>query len=60
MSKIESSQQAAHHFLLNVGEARSIFAHLTKTIEDNQGATCVELELSELAKNLMGQIIFES
>ena len=46
--------------MLNVGEARSIFAHLTKTIEDNQGATCVELELSELAKNLMGQIIFES
>ncbi len=56
MSHLGSCLEAAHHFLLSEDEARTIFAHLTETIENNWRTVCEKAELGEMdRKRLWGR-----
>ena len=52
LSQLKPCLEAAKHFLLSEQNARSIFDHMTATIEQNWEAVCGEAELSEVDKKL--------
>jgi serine/threonine-protein kinase HipA len=53
LSQLKSCLLAANHFLLSEDDARTIFAHLTETIEQHWDAVCDEAEMSGVDKNLL-------
>ena len=53
MSRLSSSIQAAHHFLLSEQEARSVCDEQQRVIEKNWEAVCDEAELSEIDRKLL-------
>ncbi len=52
LSQLKTCLETAHHFLLSEDDARTIFAHVTGTIEHHWDAVCTEAEMSEVDKNL--------
>ncbi len=52
LSQLKTCLEAANHFLLSQNDARTVFGHLTETIEKHWDATCEEAELSEVDKKL--------
>ena len=52
MSQLKSCLDAANHFLLSEDDARTIFTHLTESIESHWDAVCEEAELGEVDKKL--------
>jgi serine/threonine-protein kinase HipA len=52
LSQLNTCLDAANHFLLSEDDARAIFDHLTKTIEQHWDAVCEEAELNEVDKKL--------
>jgi serine/threonine-protein kinase HipA len=52
LSQLQTCLKAAHYFLLSEDNARSIFAHITETIEQNWQPVCEEAELSEIDRRL--------
>jgi serine/threonine-protein kinase HipA len=52
LSQLQTCQKAAHYFLLSEDNARSIFAHITETIEHNWQPVCDVAELSEVDRRL--------
>ncbi|MFT5896486.1 MAG: serine/threonine-protein kinase HipA [bacterium] len=52
LSQLKTCLKAAHYFLLSEDSARSIFALITETIEQNWQLVCEEAELSEIDRQL--------
>ena len=52
MSRLRSCLEAANHFLLSEDDARTIFSHLTDSIEKHWDSVCENAELSEVDRKL--------
>jgi len=52
LSQLKTCLEAANHFLLSQNDARTIFGHLTETIEKHWDEACEEAELNEVDKKL--------
>lgn len=50
LSQLKTCLETANHFLLSKEDARTIFAHITETIELHWDTICEEAELSEVDK----------
>jgi serine/threonine-protein kinase HipA len=48
-----NGKEAANHFLLSQNDARTVFGHLTETLEKYWDAVCEEAEYSEVDKHLL-------
>ncbi len=53
LSQLKTCVEAANHFLLSQNDARTVFGHLTETLEKYWDAVCEEAEYSEVDKNLL-------
>jgi serine/threonine-protein kinase HipA len=52
LSQLKSCLETANNFLLSQDDARSVFGHLTETIEKHWDAICEEAELNEVDRKL--------
>lgn len=53
LSQLKTCLDAAKHFLISEDDARSIFAHLTETIEQHWEVVCEEAEISEVDRKYL-------
>jgi serine/threonine-protein kinase HipA len=53
LSQLKTCVEAANHFLLSQNDARTVFGHLTETLEKYWDAVCEEAEYSEVDKHLL-------
>ncbi len=53
LSQLKFCREAAHHFLISVEDARSIFAHIETIIRDYWDDVCEEAQLSEVDRKLL-------